>query len=153
MFRKRLQILHRAEQHSRWRSERARKRASFFNNPSGFMKKLLGQKRSGRLACFKKEINQHLHNTFSEPTRDRELGQCNAVIRLPQPAEAFDLREPLLREVQQVGRKARSRSAQGPSGTSYKVYLHCPKFLHRLWKILRINSGREETAEQWHFAD
>ena len=106
-------ILLRAEQHRRWWRERARKRAAFINNPFGFMKELLGQKRSGRLDCSKEEVDKYLHDTFSDPTRDQDLGQCKSVIRPPEPAEAFDLREPLLKEVQEVVRKARSRSVPG----------------------------------------
>ncbi|KAK0134731.1 Retrovirus-related Pol polyprotein from type-2 retrotransposable element R2DM [Merluccius polli] len=137
MLRKRLLVLRRAEQHRRRRRERARKRAAFINNPFGFIKELLGQRRSEHLACSKEKVDQHLHGTFSDPSRHQELGQCKVVILPPEPAEAFDLREPLLKEVQEVVRKARSRSAPGPSGTPYKVYKHCPKLLHRLWKILK----------------
>ena len=91
MLTKRLLILRRAEQHRRRRRERARKRAAFINNPFGFMKELLGQKRSGRLDCSKEEVDKYLHDTFSDPTRDQDLGQCKSVIRPPEPAEAFDL--------------------------------------------------------------
>lgn len=153
ILRKRLLILRRAEQHRRQRRERARKWAAFINNPFDFMKGLLGQKHSGRLACSKEEVDKHLHDTFSDPTQEQELGQCKAVITPPEPAEAFDLREPLLKEVQKVVRKARSRSAPGPRGTSYKVYKHCPKLLHRLWKILRVIWRRGKTAQQWRFAE
>lgn len=71
MLRKRLLILRRAEQHRRRRRESARKRSAFINNPFSFIKELLGQKRSGRLACSKEEVDQHLHDTFSDPTRDQ----------------------------------------------------------------------------------
>lgn len=153
MLRKKLLTLRRAEQHRRQRTERARKRAAFINNPFGFMKELLGQKRSGCLDCSKEEVDKYLHDTFSDPTREQGLGQCKAVIRPPEPAEAFDSREPLLKEVQEVVRKARSRSAPGPSGTSYKVYKHCPMLLLRLWRILRVIWKRGETAQQWRFAE
>ncbi|KAK0131594.1 hypothetical protein N1851_033696 [Merluccius polli] len=82
--------------------------------------------------------------------------QREAVIRPPEPAEAFHLREPLLKEVQGVVRKARSRSAPGPSGTSYKVYKHCPKLLHRLWRTFKViwrrgkTSHRHFSAGRWH---
>lgn len=109
-------------------------------------------KRSGRLACSKEEVNQHLHDTFNDPTQDQELGKCKAVVTPPEPTKAFDLREPLLKEVEEVVRKARSRSAPGPSRTSYKVYKHCPKLLHQLWKILKVIWRRGKTAQQWRFA-
>lgn len=89
----------RAEQHRRRRRERARKRAAFINNPFSFMKWLLGQKRSERLTCSKEEVDKHLNDNFSDASRDRDLGHCKAVITLPEPAETFDLRDPLLKEV------------------------------------------------------
>ncbi|GAA6088617.1 uncharacterized protein LOC109140547 [Tachysurus ichikawai] len=70
-----------------------------------------------------------------------------------EPVEAFDLREPLLKEVQEVVRKARSRSAPGPSGTSYKVYKYCPKLLQRLWRILKVSWRKGKTLKQWQFAE
>ena len=33
-------------------------------------------------------------------------------------------------------RKARAKSAPGPSGLSYKIYKKCPKLLKRLWKLI-----------------
>lgn len=99
MLRKRHLILCRAEQYRRWRRERARKLPAFINNPFGIVKELLGQSHSGRLACSKEEVNQHLRITFSDPGQDHEVGQCKAVVRPPEPAEAFDVREPLVKEV------------------------------------------------------
>ncbi len=130
MLRKRLLTLHRVGHHWRRQRERARKQTAFINKLFGFTKQLLGQKRSGRLACSKEKVNQNLHNTFSDPNKDQDLGQCDAVIKPPEPAVASDLSEPLLKKVQEVVRKVRSRSAPGPSGTSNKVYKHCPKLLH-----------------------
>lgn len=68
VLRKRLLGLRRAEQHRRWRRERARKPAAFSNNPFSFIKELLGQRCSGRLACLKEIVDQHLHDTFSDST-------------------------------------------------------------------------------------
>lgn len=153
MLRKRLLILRRAEHYSRRRKERAKKRAAFLNNTFGFIKEVLGQKRSGRLACTKEEVDQYFQDTFSNPMRDQELGQCKAVITPPEATEAFDLREPLLKEVQEVVQKARSRSAPGPSGTPYKFNKHCPKLLHRLWKMLKVIWRRGKAAQQWRVAE
>ncbi len=50
-------------------------------------------------------------------------------------------------------RKARSRAIQGPSETSYKVYKHCPKLLHRLWKIFMVIWRKGKTAQQWRFVE
>lgn len=112
----------------RWK-ERSRKRASFIANTFGFTKQLLGQKRDGKLDCSKEEIDLHLSNTYSDPHHQEELGQCNILVDPPPPTKEFDTREPLLKEVQEVVRKARSSSAPGPSGVPYKVYKNCPLLL------------------------
>ena len=104
MLRERLLTLHRAEQHRRRCWEKVRKRTTFINNPFGFTRQLLGQRPSGRLTCSEEEVDQH-----SDPTSDQDLGQCEAVIKPPEPTEAFDLREPLLKVVQDVVRKARTK--------------------------------------------
>ncbi|GAA6088924.1 uncharacterized protein LOC116975754 [Tachysurus ichikawai] len=91
ILRKKLLTLRRAEQH--------RRRAAFIRNPFEFTKQLLGQKKGGRLVSSKEEINQHLSNTFSDPSREQELRQCDALITPSEPVEAFDLREPLLKEM------------------------------------------------------
>lgn len=132
ILRKRLMTLRRAEYHRRRRKERSRKRASFIANPFGFTKQLLGQKRDGNLDCSKEEIDLHLRNTYSDPSRQDELGQCDILVDPPPPNKDFDTREPLLKEVQEVVKKARASSAPGPSGVPYKVYKNCPLLLKRL---------------------
>lgn len=56
----------------------------------------------------------------------------------PEPSSDFNLKEPSLREVKEVVRRAISSSAPGPSGVPYKVYKNCPKLLHRLWRALKV---------------
>lgn len=153
ILRKRLMTLRRAEWHRRRRKERARKRASFIANPFGFTKQLLGQKRDGSLVCSKEEMDLHLQNTYSDPNRQEELGRCDILIDPPPPTKDFDNKEPLLREVEEVVRRARSSSAPGPSGVPYKVYKYCPLLLRRLWKILRVIWRRGKVAKQWRFAE
>ena len=51
---------------------------------SGFARKLLGDKRSGMLERPVEEINAHLSNTFSDPSRDVELVNINSLIS-PEP--------------------------------------------------------------------
>uniref|UniRef100_A0A3B1JAJ2 Reverse transcriptase domain-containing protein n=1 Tax=Astyanax mexicanus TaxID=7994 RepID=A0A3B1JAJ2_ASTMX len=153
ILRKKLLTLRRAEWHRRRRKERTRKRASFIANPFGFTKQLLGQRRGGRLACSKEEIDRHIQTTYSDPARQQDLGQCNTLIQPPPPTKEFDGREPLLKEVQDVVKKARSSSAPGPSGVPYKVYKNCPLLLERLWKILKVIWRRGKVARQWRFAE
>ncbi|XP_061925310.1 uncharacterized protein LOC133664585 [Entelurus aequoreus] len=153
ILRKKIRILRRAEWHRRRRRERARKRAAFIANPFKFTKDLLGQKRSGKLASSQEDIDQHLKQTYSDPAREQELGECNNLIDPPEPELQFDMSELQLKEVREVVRRARASSAPGPSGTSYKVYKNCPKLLQRLWKILRVFWRRGRIPEQWRVAE
>lgn len=104
--RKKLLTLRRAKWHRRRRKERTRKQASFIANPFGFTKQLLGQKRSRKLACSKEEVDMHIQTTYSDPVRQQELGQCNTLIQPPPPTKEYDGREPLLKDVQDVVRRA-----------------------------------------------
>ena len=115
-------------------------RAAFIENPFGFTKKLLGQKRDGNLVCSNEELELHLQNTYSDPSKELELGQCDILLD-PAPSTQ-DTREPLLKDVQEVVRKSRSSLAPGPS-VPYTVYKHCLRLLKCLWKM----------AQQWICAE
>ncbi|XP_063054019.1 uncharacterized protein LOC134448252 [Engraulis encrasicolus] len=153
IHRKRIRVLRRAEWHRRRRRERARKRAAFIANPFKFTKDLLGQKRSGKLASSKEDIDQHLAEMFCDPGKELELGDCDILIDPPAPTFQFDMSELKLRETKEVVHKARACSAPGPSGTSYKVYKNCPKLLLRLWKILRVFWRKGKIPQQWRMAE
>lgn len=122
-------------------------------DPFKFTKELLGQKCSGKLVCSQEEMNQYLSNTYSDPKREQDLGQCDILIDPPEPDTQFDLSELQLKEVIEVIRKARAGSALGPSNTSYKVYKNCRKLLFHLWKILRVIWRRGKIPEQWRWAE
>ena len=63
---------------------------------------------------------------MSDPGRDKELGNLEAVIRPNLPTTKFDLEEPSRKEVREVVKAARSASAPGPSGIPYGVYKQSP---------------------------
>ncbi|KAK0135126.1 hypothetical protein N1851_029059 [Merluccius polli] len=114
-IRKKLTTLRRAEWHRRRRTERARKRSSFIANPFGFTKRLLGQKRSGRLDCSKEEVDDYLFNTLRDPDREQELGPQKALLDIPAPLVEFNTSKPTWKEVQEVVTSARASSAPGPT--------------------------------------
>lgn len=151
--RNKLITLRRAEWHRRSGKEKARKRSAFIGNPFTFTKRLLGQKRSGHLACPVEEINHHLNTTFSDSSRDQDLGPCKALVIPAEPVSQFHSAEPTLSEVREAVRAARSSSAPGPSGVPYKVYKQCPRLLKRLWMILKVIWRRGKVATQWRHAE
>ncbi|KAF7653377.1 hypothetical protein LDENG_00083880 [Lucifuga dentata] len=68
---------------------------------------------------------QQLTSTSTTPTvtaREQELGECKVLITLPDPTTKFNIKEPTLKEVQEVLKAARTNSAPGPSGVLHKVY-------------------------------
>ncbi|CAC5377735.1 unnamed protein product [Mytilus coruscus] len=95
--------------------ERARKRSQLTANPFGFIKKLLGDKRSGRLDCPKEEVEHYLRDTHSDPDRERDLIDQHRLISLDEPTLEFDMSEPKLHEVMSTLKKARAASAPGPN--------------------------------------
>ena len=99
ILRAKLRTIRKAEWHRWRRKERARKRTSFVTDPFGFAKKLLGDERSGQLNCLTEELNTYLRDNLSDPDRDKELGNLEAVIRPHQPTTKFDLGEPSWKEV------------------------------------------------------
>ncbi|XP_061907749.1 uncharacterized protein LOC133652714 [Entelurus aequoreus] len=153
IIRKKLTTLRRAEWHKRRRRERARKRTTFIANPFGFIKQLLGQKRSGHLVCSKEEVNNFLKNNLSNPEKEKELGPLSALLDIPSPTVNFITSEPTWKEIQEVVTAARASSAPGPSGVPYKVYKRCPELLRILWRILRVIWHRGTVADQWRQAE
>lgn len=123
----------------KWRTERARKRtSSFLVNPFGFTKRLLGQKRSGRLDCSKAKVDNYLFNTLRDPNRGQELGHQRALLDIPAPLVEINTSEPTWKEVQEVVTSARASSAPGPSQLPYKVYRCCPNLLKILCNLLQV---------------
>ncbi|KAL0202317.1 hypothetical protein M9458_000335, partial [Cirrhinus mrigala] len=142
IVRSKLTTTRRAEWHRRRSKERARRCAEFIANPFILTRRLLGQKRSGRLTCTQDEIDKYLSTSYSDTVRDQDLGPCSMLISPPEPSVAFNLKDPTLREVQKVVKVARTNSAPGPSGVPYVVYKRRPKLLQRLWKITKVTWKR-----------
>lgn len=90
------------------------------------------------LTCSREELDHHLHSTYSDATREENLGEFRTLIDSLQPTFDFNSMEPRCREIQEVIKASKASSAPGPSRVPYKVYKRCPKFLHQLWKIGRV---------------
>ena len=148
-----LRSTRKAEWQRRRQKESARKRTLFLADPFGFAKKLLSDKWSSQLKCLAEDMNTYLRDTLSDPSRDKELGHLEAVIRLNQPTTEFVSDEPSWKEVKEVMKAVRSVSAPGPSRVPYGVYKHCPSLLQLLWKILKVIWQRGNGGDQWRFAE
>jgi len=60
-------------------------------NPFKFTKELLGQKRSGKLACSQEDIDLHQKKQYSNPKREQVLGECNILIDPSEPEVQFNM--------------------------------------------------------------
>ncbi|KAK1795529.1 hypothetical protein P4O66_001239 [Electrophorus voltai] len=113
-LRKKLMTLCRADWNRRRGRDRARKRATFIANPFGFVKYLLGGKHSGHLECSREEVNCFLQKTLSDLLREQELESNKTLISPAPPTTEFKLREPSLKEVEEVIKRGRSASTLAP---------------------------------------
>ncbi|XP_048827645.1 butyrophilin subfamily 2 member A2-like [Brienomyrus brachyistius] len=78
---------------------------AFITKPFRFMKDLLGQKHSSKLACSQGERDQHLQQMYSDPTRDQDLGECSTVMQPTEAAVQFDMSDLQLKEDPEVVRR------------------------------------------------
>lgn len=74
-------------------------------------KKLLGEKQCGQLSCSPEEVDYFLKETLNDTLRDQPLSPQKTREERPPPKVDFDLREPSLKEVQEVVIGARAASA------------------------------------------
>ncbi|KAK0156469.1 hypothetical protein N1851_000237 [Merluccius polli] len=135
--RKRLAELRRAERIRKHSKRKQKERASFFKNPFRHARKLLEEKKSGKLETTREQLEQHVKEPYSDPQRSVPLGTPGYVPRPALPTAEFNIMPPKLSEVKQVVKKARSSSAPGPNGVPYKFYKNCPKVLELLWYLMR----------------
>lgn len=127
--------LRRAERirmHRRWKEK---ERSSFFRNPYQHARRLLEDKRSGKLEISQSDLESHFKELYNDAARQTPLGPPGYVPRPAHPSHFFDAALPKLSEAAEVVRKARAASAPGPNGIPYKLYKYCPGVLKHLWKL------------------
>jgi hypothetical protein len=152
-LRAKLKSLKKAERLRKQRAERRKTRSNFFKNPFKFVGELLGKPKSGRLNSTKEEIDASIKASHEDPQRDVPLGDSPDIRPVPAPIHPFDMKEIQLKEVKDVIRKARSGSAPGPSGLTYKIYKNCPLLTIRLWKLIKVVWRDRELPSSWLIAE
>ena len=89
----------------------------------------------------------------SDPSRDLPLGECPFPISKRNPTTPFNMADFTFEEVSTTVRRARTGSAPGPSGTSYKIYKNCPRLLRRLATLLRTLWKKKQKHWLWTLAE
>ena len=118
-----------------------------------FASSVLEGKRSGKLDKPREEVENYLRETHSDESRNQTLESNSRIEVIPPPDKPLDTKEPTLKEVKEVVKKARSGSAPGPNGVTYKVYKKCPKLLNRLWKLMKVIWRKSHIPTHWQIAD
>ena len=153
LLKKRHSDLCKGERALRRKKEQQRCRQEFFKGPFEFARKLFEQPRSGVLEVPRNELEQHLRSTYSDPLRLQDLSDMEGTTMATAPRTPFDCRPPSLKEIGQIVRKARNKSAPGPNGIPYLVYKKCPGVLKKLHGLL-VNAWRQRhVSSEWNHAD
>lgn len=101
----------------------------------------------------KEELDEHLQRTYQDNQSNEDLGEFEGTTLSSAPGVVFDTKPPRLRELQQIVRKARCKSAPGPNGVPYLVYKKCPNVLKLLHSLL-VNAWRQKhVSKEWCMAD
>ncbi len=145
--------LRKAESLRKKQREKRRQRKNFFSDPFKFTSNLLGKPKSGRLECSQDEVEESVREAHSDPDRSTPLGDCPYRIPSPEPEVPFDESDLRPEEIKRVVKRARAKSAPGPSGTTYKIYKNCPKLLSRLCKLLRTSWKKKQLPPAWTLAE
>ena len=152
-LRQRIITLRRAENMRKKKSEKKKTREEFFKSPFQFTGKVLGKPKSGVLESSKEEIEASVKSAHSDPHKGQPLGPKPNITPAHRPKHAFDTSDIKLEEVRSALAKARSSSAPGPSGLSYKIYKNCPRLTTRLWRIIKVLWRKKVLPDKWLVAE
>ncbi len=152
-LRKNLTSIRKAERRNKERRKKIQARAKFIADPFKFTSQLLGGKTSGKLECPKERLENHLREVFRDERREEPLGECDLLEQQPLPSFSMNLKEPTWTEVTPIIKKARAKSAPGPSGLGYKIYKKCPRLLKRLLNIIKAIWRKGTVPSCWQLAE
>jgi hypothetical protein len=146
--REKIQSIARAEASRKRRKERRKRRERFLKDPYTFAKKLFQQSKNGELKASKEEVERHVSGVYGQRP-EVNISRIPELQHPTSPGYKFDEGEIRLEEIQRVVKKARSKSAPGMNGVSYRVYKKCPKVLSVLHGILNSVWLQGDIPEEW----
>lgn len=93
------------------------------------MKSLFTREKSGFLKAARKDLEDHVKATHSDPRRHERMTIPPDIPPINSPEHQMETGPPIWREVEKVVQRARAASAPGPNGVPYKVYKNAPRVL------------------------
>jgi len=152
-IKKQILVLSRAENQRKRRKRKRKARDAFYKNPYAFAKSLFTESKSGVLDVPQEELEEHLKKTYSDSCRDVPLPHMHGITKPAPPGLAFDMSNLKAKEVREFVRKARTKSAPGMNGLSYKLYKNCPLVLGELTVLLQRAWKEDLIPQDWCLAD
>ena len=117
--------------------QKKRAREQFLKNPYEVAKKMFTEVKSGRLECNKKELDEHLKKTYTDPKKNDRLPLLRCLKHQPKPKRAFKLNNIAEKEIGDFVKKATAKSAPGKNCVPYKVYKMCNRLRYKLYILLQ----------------
>ena len=111
------------------------------------------QPRVADLTSPKKNLEDHLRKTYSDPLKEFPLPPMGGIPPLEEPETPFRAGGLRLYEAREFIRKARACSAPGLNGVSFKLYKNCPTVLEQLVCLLQRAWREGYVAQEWCLAD
>ncbi|GFO03431.1 reverse transcriptase [Plakobranchus ocellatus] len=142
-----------AESARKKRNQKRENQERFIGDPFQFARQLFQQSKSGTLIVVREELETHLKETYSDPTREIPLEKTTSLVWPATPGIKFDSKPPSLQEVIAVVNKTRAKSAPGPNGVLYLLYKRCPNVLKKLHKILQSAWKNIKISKEWMTAE
>ena len=152
-IRGRLKTLRNAERLRKKRANKRRAMSNFYKDPFKYVGEILTKPKSGKLICSREELDASIKGAHEDPLQNTPLGVPPDIREVPPPTNPFDMRDITLNEVEEVIKKARSKSAPGPSGLTYKIFKKCPRLTVRFWKLLKIIWRKKDIPQAWQISD
>ena len=94
-----------------------------------------------------------IKGAHEDPLQNTPLGVPPDIREVPPPTNPFDMKNITLNGVEEVIKKAHSKSAPGPSGLTYKIFKKCPRLTVRFWKLLKTIWRKKDIPQAWLISD
>ncbi len=125
---------------------------NFRRDPHNFADKLLNKQHNHTPSFDKSTADAHFLSAYMDNDRSHVYENLHTLPLVPLPSSAFSDAPPTLQEVKSVIKKARNKSAPGPSGISYVAFKMLPSLLPSLHALFVRVWTSQEVPQAWRVA-
>ena len=124
----------------------------FRQDPHKFADTLLNKQLNHTPTFDKPTADAHFLSVYMDNDRSHVYENLDTLPHVPLPSSAFSDAPPTLQEVESVIKKARNKSAPGPSGISYVAFKMLPSLLPTLHALFVRVWTSQEVPQAWRVA-